>query len=262
MKNMNLKTRILIGYIPPLVLFIILGWVVYSSVLNREKLQERVLRSQDIIIKSDQLVLGVSRIVRNVRGQVLFPKDNSYQDSYEKGVQEFQQISPELKKLLEEPKQKERFDILMAEANQNIAIANQVFDLLKAGQNAKAVELTAQLRMADVDKSHQEILQQEVAALTEKSNQEAAARSFLILAVVVGSVLSAITTIATGLLIASATVKSINQAASAITTSSSQIAVTIEQQERIASQQAASVNETTATMDELEASCRQAAEQA
>ncbi|HEY9666630.1 MAG TPA: methyl-accepting chemotaxis protein [Coleofasciculaceae cyanobacterium] len=262
MQNLNLKTRILIGYMPALVLFLILGGVVYSSVLNREKVQKEVLNSQDVIIKTDQLVLGVSRIVRNVRGQALFPKDNSYQDSYKKGLQEFQEISHQLKKLLLEPKQQERFNTLMAEANQNIKISNQVFDLIKAGQNAKAVELTAQLRMADVDKSHEEILQQEVAVLTEKTNQEAAARGFLLLVVVVGSVLSAIITITTGLLITSATVKSINQAASTITTSSSQIAVTIEQQERIASQQAASVNETTTTMDELEASCRQAAEQA
>jgi methyl-accepting chemotaxis protein len=47
-----------------------------------------------------------------------------------------------------------------------------------------------------------------------------------------------------------------------LASSSTQISATIEQQERIASQQAASVNETTTTMDELEASCRQAAEQA
>jgi methyl-accepting chemotaxis protein len=47
-----------------------------------------------------------------------------------------------------------------------------------------------------------------------------------------------------------------------LASSSSQISATIEQQERITSQQAASVNETTTTMDELEASCRQAAEQA
>ncbi|HEY9608204.1 methyl-accepting chemotaxis protein [Allocoleopsis sp.] len=47
-----------------------------------------------------------------------------------------------------------------------------------------------------------------------------------------------------------------------LASSSSQISATIDQQERIASQQAASVNETTTTMDELEASCRQAAEQA
>jgi methyl-accepting chemotaxis protein len=47
-----------------------------------------------------------------------------------------------------------------------------------------------------------------------------------------------------------------------LASSSTQISATIDQQERIASQQAASVNETTTTMDELEASCRQAAEQA
>jgi methyl-accepting chemotaxis protein len=47
-----------------------------------------------------------------------------------------------------------------------------------------------------------------------------------------------------------------------LASSSTQISATIDQQERITSQQAASVNETTTTMDELEASCRQASEQA
>ncbi|MEM9003090.1 MAG: methyl-accepting chemotaxis protein [Cyanobacteria bacterium P01_F01_bin.86] len=47
-----------------------------------------------------------------------------------------------------------------------------------------------------------------------------------------------------------------------LTSSSTQIATTLTQQERIASRQAASVNETTTTMDELEASSRNAAEQA
>ncbi|MGQ4649808.1 methyl-accepting chemotaxis protein [Lyngbya aestuarii] len=54
----------------------------------------------------------------------------------------------------------------------------------------------------------------------------------------------------------------IKQVVSGISTSSQQIFSTLEQQERVASQQAASVSETTTTMDELEASCRQAAEQA
>lgn len=54
----------------------------------------------------------------------------------------------------------------------------------------------------------------------------------------------------------------LKRAINTLATSSSEISTTIEEQERIASQQAASVNETTTTMDELEASCRQASEQA
>lgn len=54
----------------------------------------------------------------------------------------------------------------------------------------------------------------------------------------------------------------LKRAINTLATSSTEISATVEEQERVASLEAASVNETTATMDELEASCRQAAEQA
>ncbi len=54
----------------------------------------------------------------------------------------------------------------------------------------------------------------------------------------------------------------IKELVSRISTSSQQTFSTLEEQERITNQQAASVNQTTITMDELQASSRQAAEQA
>ncbi len=262
MKNLTVKNRILLGYITPLFLFILLGGIVYSTVLKKEKLQAEVTRSQQTIIKADQLVLGLSKMLRTIRGQVISPKDATYRQNYEEGLQQYQQAVPELQALVQETQQKERLNNLLQQANQNINISNQVFDLLKAGKNAEATELISRLRMVTIDNQHEEILKQEKAFLAEKTAEETSAKNLLILAVVIGSLISAITTITTGLVLASGISKTINQAASVITTSSTQISANIEQQERTTSQQAASVNETTSTMDELEASCRQSTEQA
>ncbi|MGK7874632.1 MAG: chemotaxis protein, partial [Xenococcaceae cyanobacterium] len=64
--------------------------------MTREKLNEEVKLSQTTIVKADEAVLGLSRMVRNARGQILFPKDASYRTSYDKGVKLFQEASAAL----------------------------------------------------------------------------------------------------------------------------------------------------------------------
>jgi len=265
MKNLNFRTRILLGYLIPLLLFLALGGTVYSTIVNKEKRQKEVEQAQTAIIKMDQLVLGLSMMLWSARGQVLFPKDQSYQHYQkvqEQGVQIFQEVSPELDRLIQDPKQRESLSILLTKASAFTEGAKQVFSLVKAGQINQATKLTDELRLSDIDKIHDEILAQEIAVLAKKQNEDKAAGTFLILVVVFGTVISVIATLVSSLWITLGINQKLQQAASEITASSSQIAATIEQQERVTSQQASSVHETTTTMDELEASFRQSAEQA
>jgi len=265
MKNLKFRTRILLGYLIPLLLFLALGGTVYSTIVNKEKRQKEVEQAQTTIIKMDQLVLGLSMMLRSARGQVLFPKDQSYQHYQkvqEQGVKIFQQVSPELDRLIQDPKQRESLSILLTKASAFTEGAKQVFSLVKAGQISQATKLTDELRLSDIDKIHDEILAQEIAVLAKKQNEDKAAGTFLILVVVFGTVISVIATLVSSLWITLGINQKLQQSASEITASSSQIAATIEQQERVTSQQASSVHETTTTMDELEASFRQSAEQA
>lgn len=265
MTSIKFRTRILLGYLVPLLLFLVLGGAVYSTVVTKGKRQHEVEQAQTIIIKMDRLVLGLSMMLRSARGQVLFPKDTQYQH-YQQintlGTNIYHEVTPELSKLIQDPKQKERLNLLITKADEFTEGAQKVFDLVKAGEINQATKLTDELRLNDIDKIHDEILAQEVAVLAKKQDEDKAAGDFLILLVVLGTIICVIATLASSLLITLGINQKLQQSASDITASSSQIAATIEQQERVTSQQASSVHETTTTMDELEASFRQSAEQA
>jgi methyl-accepting chemotaxis protein len=262
MKNLRLRNRILLGYAPPLCLFIILGGIVYFAVVYKAKLQKEVEIAQETILEADRTILGLSKMVRAVRGQVIHPEDASYQKTFAGGLAVFQEASQKLDQVVQEPQQQERLNKILSEANQLIEISDQVFEQVKANQLDEAIALTDKLRLVEIDQLHQEMLDKEVVLLNEKANQEEAAGNFLILSVVLGTAIAAASTALTGLLIASNINQTLQQSAIHITASSSEIATMMEEQERITSQQSSSVNETTTTMDELEASFRQSAEQA
>jgi CHASE3 domain sensor protein len=260
--SLKLKTRIFLGYLVPLILFMILGGVIYSSAISRNQRQIEVDRSQTAITRASEVGLGLAQMVRSVRGQVLFPNEPTYRDTYEKGLQQFQQAAPEALELIDDPENYEKLRQLIEATNEDIKRAEQVFSLLKANQTEQAMEVMSEIRPRDLEPILGEILADELAALEEKRRQGDAAQVFLLSSVTVGFVLAAISSIVLGLAITTWISGQLQQAANEITASSSQIAATMQQQERIASQQASSVNETTTTMDELEASCRQSAEQA
>lgn len=260
--SLKLKTRIFLGYLVPLILFMILGGVIYSSAISRNQRQIEVDRSQTAITRASEVGLGLAQMVRSVRGQVLFPNEPTYRDTYEKGLQQFQQAAPEALELIDDPENYEKLRQLIEATNEDIKRAEQVFSLLKANQTEQAMEVMSEIRPRDLEPILGEILADELAALEKKRKQGDAAQVFLLSSVTVGFVLAAISSVVLGLAITAWISRQLQQAANEITASSSQIAATMQQQERIASQQASSVNETTTTMDELEASCRQSAEQA
>jgi methyl-accepting chemotaxis protein len=238
---------------------------VYSNVVIKEKRQQEVENAQKIIIKMDQLALGLSMMLRSARGEVLVPQEKNYQDYQkitEQGILIVQKVSPELETLIQDPRQKEQLDTMIEKSNTFTKGIKQVFDLVKAGQINQAIKLTDELRLSEIDKLHDQIVAQEIGILTKKQSEDKAAGSFLILVVIFGTLISIIATLISSLWIALGINRKLHDSASEITASSSQIAVAIEQQEGVTRQQAASVHETTTTMDELEASFRQSAEQA
>jgi methyl-accepting chemotaxis protein len=238
---------------------------VYSNVVNKGKRQQEVENAQKIIIKMDQLALGLSMMLRSARGQVLFPQDKSYQHyqiTTDKGIQILQKVSPELEVLIQEPQQKERLDTLLTKSNAFTEGIKEVFNLVRAGEINQATKLTDQLKLSELDKIHDQIVTQEINVLNQKQEEDKAAGNSLILVVISGTIISIIATLVSSLWITLGMNRKLQNSASEITASSSQIAAAIEQQESVTNQQATSVHETTTTMDELEASFRQSAEQA
>ncbi|WP_242050506.1 methyl-accepting chemotaxis protein [Oculatella sp. FACHB-28] len=260
--NLKLKTRIFLGYFPSVLILLILSGVTYSYVLDREKLNEEIEVAQNTVFQAQQTALGISRMVRALRGQVIDPSDPHYQEGYEKGLQAFQQASAELIPLLDDPATIEQMNTVLVQAEEVQEVAGQIITLSKAGQFEESKGLVTTIILDEMDTTVRGILDQEVAALEEKKLEGEASKKFLLNVVLASSAIATAITALLGFLIASGISRKVQQSVGDITTSSNEIATTVEEQERVAHQQAASVNETTTTMDELEASFRQSAEQA
>lgn len=260
--KLKLRNRILLGYIFPMAFLIGLGCLIYAGAMNREVASAKTKRSQNTIISADKVTNGLSKMVRNVRGNILFPQDESYQNEYEEGLQLFREATTELDKLVEDPQERQQFAIITTEVNRIDEISRRVFDLVKKGDVAYAKILTASLRLSEVEKVQAAILQKEKEVLATAAREEKNETGWVLTLIVVGTGLSAAGSLSIGLWIASDIGQMMNQAADAITSPSTEIAATVEQQERTASQQAVAVNQTTITMDELGASSRASAQQA
>ena len=260
--NLKLKNRILLGYALPISFLISLGCLLYIGAVRRETIDAKVKRSQNTIINMGTVTNSLSTMIRNVRGQVLFPQDNSYEKKYELGLQNFRKAIGELDKLLQDSEQQKQFIIMVTEINSLDKISREVFALVKKGDLAYAKNLTGSLRVNEIDRVQEVILRKELGFLAKVSQQEEYETRSLLALIVIGTGVSAIGSLAIGLWLASDIGRMMDGVADAIATSSVEIATTIDQQERTASQQAAAVSQTSITMEELGASSQTTAQQA
>lgn len=260
--QLKLKKRILLGYLLPICFFICLGTLLFLGAVNREKTAEKVRRSQKAIINAGDVTSGLSKMMQNVRGQILFPLDKKYETNYLLGLQLFREASKKLDQVLQDPAQRQQLVVIITEVNQLDELAQQVFSLVKKGDLAYAKTIAGSLRLTEIDAAQDLLLKKEQEFLFSITQQEQNETSWILLLILVGTGLSAISSFTIGLWIASDIGQMMNQAADAIATSSREIGATVELQECTASQQAIAVNQTTITMDELGASSKATVQQA
>jgi methyl-accepting chemotaxis protein len=261
--NVKLRNRIFLGYVPPLALLIILGGVIYQNVSSQERRSQEIEASHTTIDRVTRMALSLGSMSRAASAPIVNPpRASAYRASYEESLQQYQQASDGILDLLKDPENQERMQVVLSQAEELIATSEQVFDLVRTGQAEQAEELLANLEVAALDSTTDEILNDELARLAEQNQDTEVAGQTLLWLVLGGTVLASAATLLSSAVITSGVTKALQISVDYITTSSNEIAATVEEQERIAHQQAASVNETTTTMDELEASFRQSSEQA
>lgn len=260
--NFKLRNRILLGYALPIAFLLVLGVLLYNSVLAREAIATKVKHSQNTIINASDVTNGLSKMVRNVRGQVLFPLDTRYEKSYELGWELLQNSLNNLETLLQNEAERQQLLIISAEASRFNEISKQVFNSLRNGEIEYAKTLTASLRFNDIEKAQEQILAREQNFLREIYQREQIEIRWLLTLIIVGTAFSAIGALSIGVWNAAGIGKMMRQAAEDIASASVTIVTGIEQQEHTASEQAAAVNQTTITMDELGASSQTTAQQA
>lgn len=260
--KLKLRNSILLGYLIPIFFLMCMGVFYYVRSVNKERLSENVKRAQTTIISAENVTNGVSKMARNLRGYVLFPQDKSYEINYESGWKLYQIAAADLEKLLADSQQKQEFETIKAEVKRLDEISREAINLLKRGDLNVAKNLTARVRLIEIEKAEERIIAKEQEFLVAASKAEANETQWLLKAIVLSTVLSVLGSLIIGLAIASKIAKIMNQTVAAIAQSSSEIVTTVEQQESTSSQQAAAVNQTTITMDELGASSKSTAQQA
>lgn len=106
--NFKLRERILLGYSIPSLLIIIFSVVVYSTASQTKETFKEVNTSENAIIETDDMVLRISLMARQVRGYLLVKSPEAI-NLFNKEKKHFDEDVQRAEKLIEEPEQKERF---------------------------------------------------------------------------------------------------------------------------------------------------------
>ncbi|MBD2093902.1 methyl-accepting chemotaxis protein [Trichocoleus sp. FACHB-591] len=199
LKHKKLRDRILIGYSLPILCLVGLGGIVHVNTSNAFQRQAEEKIAQTTIIEVDQMVLGVARMVRNVRGYLLFPEDKSYIQSYDQGLELFNQSYGKLDQQAQSLERQQQIADLAKKVNRNETIAQKIFELIDSGQLVEAKALMKSLRMDDIDEARQQILQVEQAALQRLEQESESAQKLVVVSVFLGVIISVVFNLIIGL---------------------------------------------------------------
>lgn len=133
LKNAKLKTQILFAYSFPIICLLILGSLIYKNATDSFQRQTEIQIAETTILEASYMAWGIGRVVRNVRGYLLFPGDQTYKESYDEGLEMFRRAYVDLDRYVQDPKRRQQIDLLLSEGEQNVAISEEVFRLVDAG---------------------------------------------------------------------------------------------------------------------------------
>ena len=264
-KIWKLRHWIIAGYAVPVVALIVSAGV---TVVNIRQLREVAKDLNTSWLINDNIAMVDSEIQtmsRTTRGYLL-EKDPVSANSFNEALADYEGYMGTLRETIRSEDQMQNLEELDANAQQLIALNQNLMALVDAGKPAEAIATwkaddgRATTEVISSALATMEALEEEIIFEDEDLQNQALQR--LQFTLITAALLSVILSVAIGSWIVIKASRMMNSSASTIASSASEIAASIEQQERTSSQQAASVSETTTTMDELGASSRQSAEQA
>lgn len=265
MKNLNLRKRILLGYLIPLLLMLCVAMAVYWSIGTLRQISDALERSHDIVQYINKVHLGLVQMQRSARGYVLFKNDQSLKN-YKLGRSQLREGIQSLIAEVKDPAQIENLRRLPELSERMETEAQNYFDLVDAGKTSEAVKLFKEGRtinvVSELDALAGTMEKREVEIVNARHEVQNNAMAQLMMVVVVATACAFLLALVLGWLIATKISKSIVEAVAGMSTSSAEIAATVDEHERVVTQQAAAVNETTSTVEELSVSSSQSASQA
>jgi methyl-accepting chemotaxis protein len=263
--KMNLRKRILLGYVIPLLLMAGVSVAVVLNARSVLQISRSLEQAYAIVIDVKDLHLALTEMQRAARGHMLLKSDAS-RTAHGDAVGSHRRQLQLLARQVSDADQRKNFDEIAQAAARLAELTAQEIQLIDANQSAQAVQLFssgAGIALGrELDRLIAVFEQREAVVLTQRQDAERAAIASFVDIVLVTSVLAVLLALGLGWWVAARIGSSIGAAIAGMGATSIGIAATVEQHERTVTQQAAAMNQTTTTVEELGASSRQSAAQA
>ncbi len=263
--KMNLKKRILLGYLVPLALMLSVALAVYWSIGTLREISDSLDQSHVTMEHVRSAHRDLVAIQRSTRGYILLKNDTSRKNFLTTRSQ-LQEALETLAREVKDPKQQENLHRFSEFSKRMESSEQAFFDLVDADKVSQAVELFRTGKsiglVEELDVLAREMEKREGEIVAARQEEQANAMTQLMTIAVGATAFAVIIALVLGAWIAARISRSIGEAIAGMSTSSAEIAATVDEHERVVTQQAAAVNETTSTVEELGASSRQSATQA
>ena len=263
--KLNLRQRILLGYLAPLLLLAGAMAMVFVNLQKASRALEQVDAGYHVMDMAKDLAGSLIKMQRAARGQLLIANTGS-RDSYQENERRVDELAGKLSGQVTDTEQRDNLRGLLQVAKELNGMTKEFIVLAEAGRSKEA---QARFRGgASFEKSREldarldRFIQREAEILAQRKAAYEAAMSALIGSILYGGLGAIVLALVIGYWLAAALSRDITANASQLAAATSEIAATVTQHERTASEQAAAANETSATITELSASARQSAEQA
>jgi methyl-accepting chemotaxis protein WspA len=263
--KMNFRTRLLLTYMLPAILFIFLSGIVYINASHTLWLYHGTVKGRSTLLASKEMILRTSMMARQVSEYMIVGNVDGVLQNFENHKNKYLAAKNELSTLIAEnpsPQQKENFSNMIEVENQFENVAKKIFRLkdenkLQEATNIYLKELKGILEQ--FDKINEEFTKIDLTAL-ELASKETEGKIQLInlssIAITVISLVLAymIFNLANNL---SVLIQQVQQSGIKITSSTTQIAASGKELEATMTEQTASTNEMAATVKEIAATSSQ-----
>ena len=263
--KLNLRKRILLGYLAPLLLMVGVCVAVVWNTQSVLRISQSVELAYAIVSNVKDVHVESAQMQRAARGYMLFKNETSrktYSESHAVYRDKLQALSKQIK----DEKQLQNLSDIAATSQRLAEVTEKEIQLVDAGEASKAMQFFSAGTGIELghtlDKLIADFEKREAALLAERQQEQSHAIESLVTLVLATTGAAVVLALVLGWWIAARISQSIGEAIAGMSTSSTEIAATVNEHERVVTQQAAAVNETTSTVEELGASSRQSATQA
>ncbi|MBE9184060.1 methyl-accepting chemotaxis protein [Microcoleus sp. LEGE 07076] len=263
-KRLNIRNKMLLGYLAPAAIYLGLPVLVFGTATQVFNTFQKTENVQSVIGETSNMSVGVQQMARGISGY-LVNKNQEFLTDFRTGAELARQSASNVEPKVKNSDQKIRLQKMLELVNKYDDDSNEIIRLFQENKRAEALALFNTGKYTkfvnEFGELNREFRETELNTIKKTTQSTKVALNFLVSTLVIGSLLLVLLGASIAWLISSGIAGTIDRAISSIATSSAQIATTVEEQERMASQQAASVNQTTTTMDELGASSRATSQQ-